>query len=106
MLDFFFNWVIGLDPFGGWGWLILGVLIILLVRYLTGSWKATFAIAATFGAAFALARARKSGKDAHEAEVRKENLKLLKESKAIEAKSQKRTPSERRKRVGRFVRDD
>lgn len=106
MLDFFFNWVIGLDPFGGWGWAGLGVLAVILVRYLTGSWKATFAILTIFGAAFAMARARKAGQDYHERKVEKENAKFTKESQAIEKREAKRTPAARRKRGSRFVHDD
>lgn len=106
MIDFVLNWIIGLDPFGGWGWAGLGVIVVLLVRYLTGSWKATFAIVTTFGAIYALARARKAGVDYHKAKVEKENKEFRDESRKIEKREAKRTPAERRKRGSRFVHDD
>lgn len=78
--------------------------------WFTRSWKLAALAAITLGIPLLIKTFQKKGYDqgraSHQAEVREANKELLNESVKVEKQSQARTPSDRRKRVGRFVRDD
>jgi hypothetical protein len=103
MFDFLFNWVLG------WHWsvyVIIGLAIASLVRYLTGSWQATFLILATAGAAAGVARARQAGADYEKRKMAKRNAEFKDESQKIDREVKKTPRAKRDKLSGRFVRDD
>lgn len=103
MMDFLFNWVFG------WHWsvyVIIGLVIASILRYLTGSWQAALLILGTAGLAAGAARARQAGSDYEKRKMARKNEEFKHESRKIEQEVRKTPRSKRDSVSGRFVRKD